>query len=105
MWVAILGAAPPAEGPRYGPVPNGPQTAIVTRYVDALRAGNYDAAFALLTEDEHRYSGSANAFRSVFEADGIVVKSAWVVGARGDARLSARGWRQRLADRHHRQCR
>ena len=81
LCVATLGAAP-----RYGPVPNSAQTTVVKRYVDALRAGDYDAAFALLADEERKYFGSAASFRSVFDADGFVLKRASVVGARGDDR-------------------
>ncbi len=86
LCAATLGAAPAPAQPRYGPVPHSAQTVVVKKYVDALRAGDYDAAFALLADDERKYFGSAAAFRSVFDADGFVLKSASVVGARGDER-------------------
>ena len=87
LFVALLGAAPPqSQRVRYGPVPNSAQTAVVKKYVDALRAGDFDAAFALLTDDERRYYGNAASYRSVFDADGFALKSASVVGARGDER-------------------
>ena len=97
LCIATLGAAPAAQRPRYGPVPNSPQTAVVKRYVDALRANDYGAAFALLTDDERKYYGGAEAYRSVFEADGIVLKSASVVGARGDERGRVYFVRERIA--------
>lgn len=83
--LALLGAAPPAA-PSYGPVPAGPQTAFVKRYVDALRTGQYDAAYAMLSDDERAYFGSAAAYRSVFDADGFTIAAARIVGARGDER-------------------
>jgi hypothetical protein len=86
LCLALLGAAPSPQPLRYGPVPNNAQTALVKRYVEALRAGKYDEAFALLTDDERAYFGNAAAFRSVFDADGYALKSASVVGARGDDR-------------------
>lgn len=81
----LLGAAPAPPG--YGPVPSrSPQTAVVQKYVDALRGGNYAAAFALLTGDMRRYFGDADAYRSVYRADGYVLEQATIVGARGDDR-------------------
>ncbi|HEX3462539.1 MAG TPA: hypothetical protein VHS78_00615 [Candidatus Elarobacter sp.] len=83
LCAATLGAAP---APRYGPVPHSAQTVVVKKYVDALKARDYDAAFALLTDEERKYFGNAAAFRSVFDADGFVLKSASLAGARGDER-------------------
>ena len=81
---ALLGAAPPFK---YGPVPaHNAQTAVVQKYVDALRGANYAAAFALLTDDLRRYYGDVDAYRSVFAADGYVLERATIVGARGDDR-------------------
>jgi hypothetical protein len=85
LCIATLGASP-APRARYGPVPNNAQTAVIKKYVEALRTGNYDAAFALLSDDERTYYGSAASYRSVFEADGYALKSASVAGARGDDR-------------------
>jgi hypothetical protein len=85
LCVALLGAAP-AQPLRYGPVPHNAQTAAVQRYVDALRGGRYDAAFALLADDERKYFGDVASYRSVFDADGFALKSAKIVGARGDDR-------------------
>jgi hypothetical protein len=87
LCTALLGASPaPQPRPSYGPVPNNAQTGVVRRYLDALRDARYDDAFALLTDDERAYFGSAAWFKSVFEADGVVLKSASVAGARGDDR-------------------
>jgi hypothetical protein len=91
LCIVTLGAAPsPAPAPRgavrYGPVPDNAQTAVVKKYVYALRAGRYDVAFALLTDDERKYYGDAASYRSVFAADGITLARASVVGARGDDR-------------------
>jgi len=97
LCIAMLGAAPAPQRPRYGPVPNNAQTAAVKRYVEALRAGNYDAAFTLLSDDERAYYGSAAWFRSVFDADGFVLQSATVVGARGDDRGRVYFVRERVA--------
>jgi hypothetical protein len=85
LCAVTLGAAP-APRPSYGPVPKNAQTAVVRKYVEALRDGKYDDAFALLADDERAYYGTAAAYRSVFDADGFAVKSATLVGARGDER-------------------
>jgi hypothetical protein len=97
LCIATLGAAPPAQRMRYGPVPNNAQTVAVKRYVDALRTGNYDIAFALLTDEERTYYGTAAAYRSVFDADGYTLLSATVVGARGDDRGRVYFVRERIA--------
>lgn len=84
--LVLLGAAPAPKAPSYGPVPNNAQTTVVKKYVEALRASKYDVAFSLLTDDERKYYGNADAYRSVFEADGFTLVSGAVVGARGDDR-------------------
>jgi hypothetical protein len=82
---ALLGASP-APSLKYNPAPNNAQTALVKKYVGALRAGRYDDAFALLTDAERAYFRDAAAYRSVFAADGYALRSASVLGARGDDR-------------------
>jgi hypothetical protein len=69
----------------------------VRKYVDALRAGRYDVAFALLTDEERKYYGDAAAFRSVFAADGVVLRRASIAGARGDDRGRVYFVRERIA--------
>lgn len=96
LCTALLGASPP-PGPAYGPVPNNAQTGVVKRYVEALKAGRFDDAFALLTDEERAYFGSAAAFKSVFDADGYALRSAAVVGARGDDRGRVYFVRERVA--------
>lgn len=85
LAIVTLGAAP-AVKPHYGPVPENVQTATVRKYLDALRAGRYDDAFALLVDGERRYFGNAAAFRSVFLADDYALRSAKLIGADGDNR-------------------
>ena len=100
LCMSMLGATPaprPRPAMQYGPVPNNPQTGVVKKYVDALRAGRYDAAFALLTDDEHKYYGDAASYRSVFTADGIELKRATLAGARGDDRGRVYFVRERIA--------
>lgn len=100
LCIATLGAAPsppPRGAVRYGPAPDNTQTAVVKKYVYALRAGRYDVAFALLTDDERKYYGDAASYRSVFVADGVVLQRATVVGARGDDRGRVYFVRERIA--------
>ncbi len=78
-------------------MPKSPQTAVVRRYVDALRAHDYATAFRLLADDEHRYFGSVANYRSVFDADGISLKRTSLVGARGDERGRVFLVRERIA--------
>ena len=98
LCLSALGATPaPRRAVQYGPAPNNAQTATVKRYVDALRAGRYDTAFAMLTDDERKYYGDAASYRSVFAADGVVLRSAAVAGARGDDRGRVYFVRERIA--------
>ncbi len=91
---ATLGAAPAL---RYGPVPSSPQTAVVKKYVEALRARRFDEAYGMLTDGERTYYGNAAAYRSVFDADGFALRSAKVLGARGDDRGRVFFVRERIA--------
>ena len=87
LCLTMLGATPaPRRAVQYGPAPDNAQTAVVKKYVDALRAGRYDDAFAMLADDERKYFGDAASYRSVFAADGVVFRRASVAGARGDDR-------------------
>jgi hypothetical protein len=92
--VGALGAAPAL---RYGPIPSSPQTVVVKKYVDALRARRFDEAYAMLTDGERKYYGDAAAYRSVFDADGFALQSAKLVGARGDDRGRVFFVRERIA--------
>jgi hypothetical protein len=96
LCIATIGAAP-ARPRQYGPVPNNAQTAVVKKYVAAQRAGDFDAAFALLSDDERKYYGDAASYRSVFDADGYALKSASLAGARGDDRGRVYFVRERIA--------
>jgi hypothetical protein len=98
LCLGLLGATPaPRRAIQYGPVPGNAQTAVVKKYVDALRAGRYDVAFAMLTDDERKYFGDAAAYRSVFAADDVVLRRASVAGARGDDRGRVYFVRERIA--------
>ena len=98
LCLALVGATPAPRGAvQYGPAPNNAQTAVVRKYVDALRANRYDVAFALLTDDERKYYGDAAAFRSAFAADGVVLRRASIAGARGDDRGRVYFVRERIA--------
>ena len=61
------------------------------------KARDYDAAFALLTDDERRYFGDAASYRSVFDADGVAIERATIAGARGDERARVFFVRERIA--------
>ena len=103
LSMALLGAAPsPAPVLRYGPVPNNAQTGVIKKYVDALRAERYDEAFALLTDAERAYYGNAAAYRSVFDADNFTLRSASILGARGDDRGRVYFVREKVAFVDHR---
>jgi hypothetical protein len=80
--VALLAAAPAA---RLDPVAPGAQTALVRRYVDALAAHRYDAAYALLDAPAQAYFRNARNFAGTFAADGFALVSYALVGARGSA--------------------
>jgi hypothetical protein len=96
LSLVFVGAAPAQPTLRYGPVPHNAQTAVVKKYVDALRGGHYADAFALLTDEERTYFGNVAGYRSVFDADGFVLESASIVGARGDDRGRVYFVRERL---------
>jgi hypothetical protein len=98
LCLTMLGATPaPRRAVQYGPAPDNAQTAVIKKYVDALRAGRYDVAFAMLTDDERKYFGDAASYRSVFAADGVVLRRASVAGARGDDRGRVYFVRERIA--------
>ncbi len=109
---ALAPSAPPATVPApaalpapaattYGPAPRNAQRALVQRYLDAQRAGRYEAAYRLLSDSERAYFGDAASYRSVFDADGIELRAARIVGARGDERGRVFFVRERLAFRDY----
>jgi hypothetical protein len=95
--VVLLAAAP---APRLDPVPAGPQTALVRRYVDALAAQRYADAYALLDTPARAYFRNAQNFASAFTADGFAIASYTFVGTRGNAKFRLYFAREaiRLAD-------
>jgi hypothetical protein len=82
--VVLLGAAPVSH---LDPVPAGPQTALVRRYVDALAAGRYADAYALLDAPARAYFRNAQNFASAFTADGFAIVSYTFAGTRGNAKF------------------
>jgi hypothetical protein len=82
--VVLLAAAPQ---PRLDPVPGGPQTALVRRYVDAIAAQRYADAYALLDAPARAYFRNAGNFASAFTADGFAIASYTLVGTRGNAKF------------------
>jgi len=63
------------------------QTAIVSRYLDAMRAGRYDAAYELLNRAERAYYRDPQNFASIYAADGYRVSAFRITSSRGDARM------------------
>jgi len=82
--VVLLAAAPPA---RLDPVPAGAQTTLVRRYVNALAAHRYAAAYALLDAPAQTYFRNARNYASAFTADAFAIASYTFVGTRGNARF------------------
>jgi hypothetical protein len=80
--VLLAAAAPPRP---LDPVPGGAQTALVRRYVDALAAQRFAAAYALLDAPARAYFRNARNFASGFVADGFAIASYTLVGTRGNA--------------------
>ena len=97
----LLGATAPPP-PRYAPAPDNAQTALVKRYVDALREARFDTAYGLLTDAERAYYADVAGYRSVFTADGYALRSASILGARGDDRGRVYFVRERIAYVDHR---
>lgn len=83
--VVLLAAAAPPRA--LDPVPAGAQTALVRRYVDALAARRYGAAYALLDAPARAYFRNANNFASAFVADGFAIASYALTGSRGNAKF------------------
>lgn len=81
----MLLAAAPAHGP--GPIVSGTQTALVERYLDALKARRYDDAFRLLDVPARTYFRTAKNFASVFASDRVSIVSYALIGSRGDQRF------------------
>jgi hypothetical protein len=59
----------------------------VRRYVDALAAGNYAAAYALLDAPARAYYRDVRNFASAFTADGFAIASYDLIGSSGNARF------------------
>ena len=62
-----------------------PKRAALARYLDALRAGNYAAAFASLSSQEKRYFLTSANFASIFVADRFKVQSYKIIGSTDQA--------------------
>jgi hypothetical protein len=61
-----------------------PQRDVLTRYLEALRQERYPAAFALLTDAERRYFGTAANFASGFAADRLRIRSFRILASTTD---------------------
>jgi hypothetical protein len=87
----MLGAAPALGSSAISPTVQSEavrraQTALLERYVGALRSARYDVAYGLLVASERKYFSGVDNYRSVFVADGYVLRGARILGAQGDAR-------------------
>ncbi len=90
----LLAAAPAAH---VGPVPHNAQTALIEKYVAAQRAARYDIAYGLLVDSERKYFGDPQSYRSVYDADGIALESARLIGADGNDNGRVYFVRERIA--------
>jgi hypothetical protein len=86
LGIAALGAAPPSATLNVDAVPAGPRTAVMTRYLEAVRAKAYPAAFALLDPTQRAYYRTADNFATVFTADNLALQSFRIFGTHHDAR-------------------
>ncbi|MGH7729404.1 MAG: hypothetical protein ACREM2_11550 [Vulcanimicrobiaceae bacterium] len=81
LLAAVAAAAsallPLAAGAALSP----PAKAMLGRYLAALEARDYAAAFALLSADERRYYGTPAHFASIFTADQLAISHARIVGS------------------------
>jgi len=93
LAIGLLGAA---HAPSASTIPKNAQTALIERYLDAQRGGRYDVAYGLLVDSERSYFGDAASYRSVFDADGVVLESTRLLGAEGDANGRVYFVRERL---------
>jgi hypothetical protein len=84
LAVAALGAAAPTLS--VDAVPKGPQTRVMTRYLDAIHARAYATAFALLDPTQRAYYRTADNFATVFTADDLALQSYRIFGTHHDAR-------------------
>jgi hypothetical protein len=89
MVAALFAGAAPASAtssPSGAANTRSAQTALIEKYVAALRAARYDVAYGLLVASERAYFGDVENYRSVFAADGYALRGARILGAQGDAR-------------------
>ncbi|HTV73083.1 MAG TPA: hypothetical protein VME66_05230 [Candidatus Acidoferrales bacterium] len=97
LAVFLLAAAPPPSS-----LPAGAR-AVLTHYLDALRAGRYDRAYGLLAAPERAYFRTPANFASVFLADRFALDGYTVQGAQtaGSAVLVDVGEHVHLFDHAH----
>lgn len=93
LAIGLLGAAPT---PSASTIPKNAQTALIERYLDAQRGARYDVAYGLLVDSERTYFGDAASYRSVFDADGVVLESSRLIGAEGNTNGRVYFVRERL---------
>ena len=90
--VVLMGAAPappvrPMSANPAGPIPASSQTEIVRRYLDALGARRYAAAYALLDAPGRAYFRTPANFASTFQADEFSLLSYTLRASDGSDRL------------------
>jgi len=90
LFAAGVGLAATAAVPlRAGASLSHGQRDVLHRYLDAFVAGRYDAAFALLSDDERRYFGSPANLASVYAADRFKLDSYRILESKDDPPVGA----------------
>jgi hypothetical protein len=87
MVCAAMSAPPAYARGALADVPHDAQTALVERYLHALRDARYAAAFAMLNAGARAYYQTSENFRSVFAADAYRITAFKLVEARADGTL------------------
>ncbi len=89
LLALLLGTAAFALPASAGAALSSGQRALLHRYLDAVAAGRFDAAFAVLSDDERRYFGSAANLASVYAADRFKLDSYRILASKSDPPLGA----------------
>ncbi len=89
LLAASLGLAATAVPLRAGASLSHGQREILRRYLDAFVARRFDAAFALLSDDERRYFGSPANLASVYAADRFKLDSYRILESKDDPPVGA----------------
>ncbi len=85
LVAVVLLAAGPAPAPSgLLPVKHDAYTATLEHFLEALEAGRWDDAYALLNADAKRYYRSAKNFQSIYAADRFALRAYKLLGMRVD---------------------